>query len=144
MSHWNYNGKMFDKIPEDAYGFVYRITNSMNGKFYIGRKQFISIRRTKVLGRKNRKVTRTEMKWREYTGSNKNLNADIKEHGKANFKFEVLTIAYTKGQCNFLEIAAQFKLDVLTNTNAYNDAIGSGQFKNLTMDDRLINELKKL
>jgi len=144
MSHWNYNGVKFDSIPADTYGFVYKITHIESNKFYIGRKQFISIRRKKVKGRTNRKVTRKEMKWRDYTGSNKQLNLDIKEMGKDKFKFEVLALAYTKGQCNFLEIAAQFKADVLVDSNSYNDAIGSGQFKNLKLDGRLISELKKL
>ena len=35
---WTYKGKQVDSLPEDCVGFVYLITNTTNGKKYIGKK----------------------------------------------------------------------------------------------------------
>ena len=35
---WTYKGKKVDSIPEEYEGFVYLITNTKNGKKYIGKK----------------------------------------------------------------------------------------------------------
>ena len=143
MSHWTYNGKKFDTIPEDTYGFVYKITRKEDGKFYIGKKQFYSITRKKVPGRKNRKVITREMKWREYVGSCVQLQEDIKTEGKDKFTYEVLVLARTKGQLNFLEVVAQIKMDVLFK-KTYNDSIGSGKYMSMKIDDRLKESVKIL
>ena len=55
MSHWLYEGKNFDTIPNGHFGFIYLITNTQSGRKYIGRKYFYSTRRIKVKGRKTRK-----------------------------------------------------------------------------------------
>ena len=62
---WMYEGNPFtsDDIG-DYYGFVYRITNTTNGKQYIGRKYFTQKRKPK--GGK-RKVT-SESDWKRYYG----------------------------------------------------------------------------
>ena len=143
-SHWTYKNELFDDIPEGIYGFIYRITNKESGKFYIGRKQFISVTRKTIKGRKNKKVTRKEMKWKEYTGSNKVLNGDIDKLGKDKFIFEILALGESKGQVNFLEVIAQIKMDVLTDTNSYNQAIGNGQFKAVKITEQLKESIKNI
>ena len=37
---WVYNKTIFDEIPEGMVGFVYLITNLMNDRKYIGKKNF--------------------------------------------------------------------------------------------------------
>ena len=37
---WLYKNEPFEEIPEDAYGYVYLITNNVTGKKYIGKKLF--------------------------------------------------------------------------------------------------------
>lgn len=41
MKGWKYKGKAIKTIPEGAYGFVYEITNKVNGMKYIGKKFFV-------------------------------------------------------------------------------------------------------
>jgi len=36
--HWTYQGNQITNIPEDVVGFVYMITNTTNGRMYIGKK----------------------------------------------------------------------------------------------------------
>ena len=35
---WIYNDKKITELPEDCVGFVYQITNTINGRMYIGKK----------------------------------------------------------------------------------------------------------
>ena len=38
VMHWLYQGKDVNELPEDCVGFVYQITNTTNGRMYIGKK----------------------------------------------------------------------------------------------------------
>lgn len=71
------------KIVE-PYGFIYITTNLINGKRYIGQKQFIN-------------------NWEIYLGSGKILKKAIKKYGKDNFIRDIVDIAYNKEQLNQLE-----------------------------------------
>lgn len=150
MSHWIYKGKKVEELPEDVYGFVYEITSKVTGKKYIGRKYGQSIRRKpltkkqKLAGRVRKDVVKKESDWKSYKGSCKPLLEEIEKNGNDKYIFEILVFGNTKGQVNFLEVACQFKRDVLTNPDYYNDAIGSGQFKNIKVDDFLRSQLKLL
>lgn len=140
MSHWLYEGKNFDTIPNGHFGFIYLITNTQSGRKYIGRKYFYSTRRIKVKGRKTRKVVRKESDWKNYIGSNKTLKYDINRLGKKNFKFEVLCFGETKGQTNYLEENIQHRMNVLIDDNYYNGSIGSRKFISV----KFSNKAKKL
>ena len=53
--HWKYDGKEITNIPEDVVGFVYLITNTTNGRMYIGKKLARFKRsRPPLKGRKNK------------------------------------------------------------------------------------------
>lgn len=99
--------------PEKYFGFVYCITNKLNGRQYIGKKQFMITRRIKVPGKKNRKIYKASSGWEYYTGSSVWLNKEIQELGKENFKFEILNHASSKGTLHYMEIELQTFLDVL-------------------------------
>ena len=107
---WIYEGNPFtsDDIG-DYYGFVYRITNTRNGRQYIGRKYFIQKRKPK--GGK-RKVT-TESDWKKYYGSSKELKRDIKDIGKENFTREIISLHETLGKVNYEETKQLFLNNVL-------------------------------
>ena len=132
MSKWKY----WDTInPEDNLGFVYKITNLTNGKFYVGKKVFWNNKKHKLTkkqlaeqsgpGRKpTHEVIRTESDWKTYWGSNKQLLVDVKELGENYFECLVLKVCKTKKQLTYYEMHYQCKFECLTSpTLSYNDNI---------------------
>jgi len=84
--HW----KVYEAIPEDAFGFIYEITNLVNDKKYIGRKQMVKkIKRAPLKGKKRKRIDYVESDWKTYTGSSDRLNIDIATHGKDIFLFKI-------------------------------------------------------
>ena len=108
---WIYKDNPFtsDNIG-DNYGFVYRITNTNNGRSYIGRKYFVQKRKPKG-GR--RKVT-SESDWKKYYGSSDELKQDIKDNGRQTFRREILSLHKTLGKVNYEETKQLFLHNVLT------------------------------
>ena len=113
---WLYEGKPFtsDDI-NDFFGYVYRITNKINGRIYIGRKYFYAYRTPKG---KKRKV-KQESDWKKYYGSCPEFKEDIKRYGKEQFQREIMSIHKAKGLVNFEETRQLFHHNVLT--EALND-----------------------
>lgn len=111
-------------LPETPYGFIYKITNLISNKCYIGKKQMVSVKKMPPLkGRKNKRHKEVETDWRTYTSSSNELNADIEKHGKDNFKFEILMFCNSKWELAYYETKIQFELDVLVSENFYNGII---------------------
>lgn len=88
------------------YGYIYKTTNLVNNKFYIGQKKS-----DKFLAEK-------------YLGSGIRLNSAIKSHGKENFKVELIDTAESKQELNDKEIYWVSKLDARNLDIAYNLAKG--------------------
>lgn len=143
MSHWLYRNIVVDDLPEGVYGFVYRITSMIDSRKYIGRKYVTKASRKSMRlknGNKRIKKIRVESDWKTYMGSNKVLLDDIEKHGKSNYKFEILSWGFTKGQVNSLEIICQIKANVMIDDSYYNDAVGSGMFRGV----KFTNEFKDI
>lgn len=108
---WYYEGKIFESDDiKDYFGFVYLISNKINGRKYIGRKYFFSFRTPKG---KKRKV-KSESNWKEYYGSCPELKEDVDKFGRENFSRTILSLHKTKGKTNFEETRQLFNNDVLT------------------------------
>lgn len=107
---WLYEEKIFDD-PTGYYGFVYEITNNLNGKRYIGRKYFTMSKTRQVKGKKKR--SRVENDWRDYWGSSKYLLEDIEKIGQENFTRKIIRLCKTRGECNYWEAKLQFDQNVL-------------------------------
>lgn len=118
---WLFNGRPFtsDDIGK-AEGFVYRLTHIPTGKFYIGKKFFWSIRKTK--GKKRR--VRTESDWQDYLSSSQLVQNQASAEGADVFLREIVSIHITRGDTNFSEIKLQFIHNVLERNDTLNDAIG--------------------
>lgn len=89
------------------YGYIYKTTNLINGKIYIGQhksKDFDT----------------------DYYGSGTLLKSALKKYGKENFKCEVLERCYTKSQLEDREIYWIDRLNSCDHTIGYN--ISSGGF----------------
>lgn len=119
---WTYRGEVFD----DAEGwdsFVYLITNTANGKSYIGKKTLVT-RKTKTDNKTGKKKkTKAESTWRNYYGSSMALMADVEVYGKAAFRREILHLCNNRGSANYLEAKEQFVRGVLESDTFYNDWI---------------------
>jgi hypothetical protein len=81
-NNWTYQGNNIAELPEDCVGFVYEITNTINGRMYIGKK-LAKFKRSKapLKGRRNRRRYKVESDWQEYYGSSDDLTMDIKRLG---------------------------------------------------------------
>ena len=134
---WVYNNKIINNINDfesGTFGYIYRITNLITGKEYIGKKQLESKINVK-LGKKekaslptqrgrtpSKKLVVKESNWQEYWGSCKPLHEDLKKLGADQFKREILMICKSKKLLTYYEAAFQIKENVLLNEN-YNDTI---------------------
>ena len=107
---WLYKGTTFtsDDIG-NFFGYVYRITNTQNGRQYIGRKYFYQKRKPK--GGK-RRIT-SESDWKRYYGSSDELKRDVKEFGKDSFRREIISLHETLGKVNYEETKQLFLHNVL-------------------------------
>lgn len=120
LGHWEFCGTAQD----NPYGFIYCITNIVNGRMYIGKKQCLSKRKLPKRKNKIKRVTKiVDTDWKTYTGSCKELNDDIQTYGKQSFKFEILRFCSSKWELGYYEICEQIKREVLTSNKYYNGII---------------------
>jgi len=119
---WNHNYRL---DPDNSFGFCYLIRNNMNGKGYIGKKQYYGYKKKKKWKESN---------WKKYTSSSKKLNEDIEKYGIENFHFEILFETSTRAWLTYMEIKLQYEYNVLIDTfengerRWYNGMIGSVKF----------------
>lgn len=119
---WTYKGNpMGSGDLSDYYGFVYLITNNSDGKKYIGKKLFYSMKTKQV--KKKKKRYKAESDWKEYYGSSAELQEDIELLGKDRFTREIIHLCKSKGECNYMEAHEQFERRVLLDDNYYNSWI---------------------
>jgi len=119
---WMYDGSPLLELPDKKYiAFVYEITNKTNGRRYIGKKLF-HMSRTKQVKKKKKRV-KVESDWRDYYGSNKELQADVAKLGAENFDRRILMLCESKGTANYWEMKHQILNEVLESDQWYNDWI---------------------
>ena len=123
---WYYNGNAVSELPEDVVGFVYLITNTDNGKMYVGKKLAKFAKTTyKVVKLKNGTKKRKKIKskinsdWQEYFGSSDELNKDVILLGQDSFKREILRYCKSKSEMSYYEAKYQFDNDVLLNEDKW-------------------------
>lgn len=114
---WLYNGNEFteDMISYNV-GFVYVITNLTNNKQYIGKKLFTKSKTYQK--NKKKKKTRVSSDWITYTGSNDQLNEDIKNGDQV--RKEIIHLCKSKGWMTYIETKEILIRDCLLSENYYN------------------------
>ena len=121
---WSYKGKVIDQLPEDVVGFVYEITNKVNGRKYIGKKLARFKRsRPPLKGRKNKRRYKVESDWRDYFGSSDALLEDVQQIGTEKFTREILFYCKNKAELSYIEAREQFARKVLESDDYYNGHI---------------------
>jgi hypothetical protein len=143
---WKYQNKSIQSIQElpdseALYGYVYQILCKVNGRCYIGKKNFYSVT-TKHFGKKElktvtdkrlktyKKITK-ESNWKDYWGTvniKEDLVADIKKYGKEQFTRTIVALAYSKKELTFLELEHQIFNNVLRDEKSYNNNIAGKYF----------------
>lgn len=118
---WLREDSEFNLSETEAIAFVYKITNLLTGRQYIGKKLFYTYK-YKIVNKKRKKI-RIESDWKDYWSSSEELKKDVLELGKENFKREILLLANSKGTVNYLEARMQMDLRVLENPNLYYNGI---------------------
>ena len=79
---WTYQGNEITNMPEDVVGFVYLITNTTNGRMYVGKK-LAKFKRSRppLKGRKNKRRYKVNSDWQDYYGSSDDLTIDVNKLG---------------------------------------------------------------
>ena len=127
---WYYRKKIIETLPEDCVGFVYLITNTETGRKYIGKKlakfsktTYKTVTLKNGTKKKKRIKTKIDSDWREYYGSNDQLNKDVQQLGADKFKREILFYCKSKAECSYVEAREQFRRRVLESNEYYNGHI---------------------
>ena len=124
IMEWFYKDKVVKELPEDCVGFVYEITNLVNGRKYIGKKLAkFKKSRPPLKGKKNRRRYKVESDWREYFGSSDELLEDIQKHGRHRIQREILYYCNSTAEANYVEAREQFARKVLESDEYYNGHI---------------------
>ena len=121
---WIYQDKPIIELPEEVVGFVYLITNTTNGRMYIGKKLARFKRsRPPLKGRKNKRRYKVDSDWQDYYGSSDDLTIDVNKLGKDKFTREILFFCYSKSELSYVEAREQFARKVLESNEYYNGHI---------------------
>lgn len=123
---WTYNNLPFtDEMINDNHGFVYIITDLDNNRQYVGQKMFWTPKTKTVKGKKKRIKVISDYK--EYFGSNLELQERVKLLGPDKFKREILYLCKSKGYMNYLELREQVDRRVLEKPDQYYNAYIGGR-----------------
>jgi hypothetical protein len=127
---WTYNSTIVNELPEECVGFVYLITNLTNNRKYIGKKlakfsktTYKTVKLKNGNKKKKRIKGKIESDWRDYYGSNIELNKDVERLGTENFTREILYYCQSKAECSYIEAREQFRHRVLESDDYYNGYI---------------------
>lgn len=126
---WLYEGKPFssDDIDGNA-GFVYEITDTLNGKKYIGKKKLSSTRTLKPLkGQKRKRKVVSESDWESYYGSSEEVKGLVEEFGTQRFTRKILRLCKTTAETSYYELKEQVMNDVLLKPDEYYNAFVGGK-----------------
>jgi hypothetical protein len=132
-SCWTYLDECFEE-PQ-GFGFIYLITNNLDGRIYVGKKQFTFRKKTRLskkarIGtRKRVEITRVDSGWQNYWSSCRPLVEDVKTLGQDKFSRQILMFCKNKSELSYYELYFQIKYEVLLKPS-YNGWINAKVYKN--------------
>ena len=117
---WVHGGDVIEQLPDGIVGFIYVITNTTNGRKYIGKKK-ATFKKTAVKtvtlknGTKKKKkiVSMIESDWKDYYGSSEELKKDVETLGSDKFTREIIKYCYSLSELTYYEAREQFVTDCL-------------------------------
>ena len=132
---WRYKGNYITELvdmPKDVFGFIYKITNTTTGEYYIGKKQVLSIRKRnfgkrEIASLEDKRMKKYEMiekesDWKQYRSSNQTVkNWFLDEELSSHCDLEILRFCSNKKSLTYYELQEQFAHDVLGDKLALND-----------------------
>ena len=145
IPQWIYKGKVvteIDDMPDDTYGFIYKVIHLPSGKKYIGKK-VLYFERNKRLGKRALQVLReerakkgikgrvplkqkviTESDWKDYHGSHLEIKRLLDKDGPMSFQRQILSYVKSKKELTYYECKELFINEVLERDTEYiNDNI---------------------
>lgn len=109
---WTYKNQEFqEELIGDNIAFVYKITNLVSGRKYIGKKLFKFSRVTTQKGKRKKKVVDSD--WKTYWSSSEEVKKDVSSLGEDKFLREILYLCKNKGTASYLEAKLQMLYEVL-------------------------------
>lgn len=116
---WLYNDIEFtEDMVGDYFGYIYEITNTINGRKYVGKKFFTRAGTKQIKGKK--KKVRLSSGWANYWSSSEELKADVKTLGEENFTRKILYLCKSRSECSYRETKEIFVRDALLSQDYYN------------------------
>ena len=116
---WLYNNIEFtEDMVGDWFGYIYEITNLIDGRKYVGKKLFTRAGTKQIKGKK--KKVRLSSGWANYWSSSKELQEDVKKLGEENFSRKILYLCKSRSECSYRETKEIFIRDALLTTEYYN------------------------
>lgn len=130
MTNWLWKGEPFtsEQIGEN-FGFVYLLTDTANGRKYLGKKFFwkpgkrmVKVKTGPRAGKSRPQRITKDSDWRTYFGSNPTIMRLAAEDPER-FKREILVLCKGRGELAYVEAKLQFENNVLFDDTFYNEVI---------------------
>lgn len=125
-TEWLYKNEPIETLPEGSIGFIYRITNKIDGRIYYGKKK-LTFKKTALKTvtlksgvKKKKKIKSTiSSDWISYYGSSEELKSDVEKLGRENFDREILMFCKSLADMSYHEARIQFVTDCLLYPTKY-------------------------
>ena len=139
---WYFDNKSLitDSIDTTIIGFVYKITNLISNRSYIGQKKFWVKAKTKKA--KLAKIKFVPSDWQSYWGSNLELQNDVAHCGEINFRREIISLCHSKSEMNYVELYHQMINNALLHPDLYYNSYAGGRISRKHLK-KYIEKLKK-
>lgn len=119
------------KQIEENVGFVYKITHTDSGMYYIGQKRFHKkLTRKPLKGNTRRRIDFKESDWQSYWGSSNAFISFVHSRNQQGFTKQILHICPSQFELTYREMKEQLAHDVFNDPYSFNMIINVRLMKN--------------